>query len=168
VAKTLLHSARRKLLPLFLVACLFRLGAFAAEDPATPPPDQADKAATTALNSLEDMISRGEVGWWTGKMDHLCAMAGNRPPLPRPPARRQPDHRPAGLPAIREPGQILTYFRGFSQEETEKTESLNPTIQSDHGWLISPEPSPNEGTKIVTTDGTDGHGWISFLIRVDS
>ena len=59
----------KKLLPLFLVACLFRLGAFAAEAPATPPPDQADKAATAALKSLEDMIGRGEVGWWKSQAD---------------------------------------------------------------------------------------------------
>ena len=56
----------KKLLPLLLVACLFRLGAFAAETPATPPPDQA---ATDALKSLEDMIGRGEVGWWKSQAD---------------------------------------------------------------------------------------------------
>ncbi|HTZ20277.1 MAG TPA: hypothetical protein VMC06_05285 [Opitutaceae bacterium] len=56
----------KKLIPLFLVVCLFRPGAFAAEAPATPPPDQA---ATAALKSLEDMISRGEVGWWKSQAD---------------------------------------------------------------------------------------------------
>jgi len=52
----------KKLLPLFLLAGLFRLGAIAAETPTTPPPDQA-------LKSLEDMIGRGEVGWWKSQAD---------------------------------------------------------------------------------------------------
>ena len=56
----------KKLLPLFLLAGLFRLGAIAAETPTTPPPDQA---ATVALKSLEDMIGRGEVGWWKSQAD---------------------------------------------------------------------------------------------------
>ena len=57
----------KKLLTLLFVAGLFCPGVFAADEvPATPPPDQA---ATDALKSLEDMIGRGEVGWWKSQAD---------------------------------------------------------------------------------------------------
>lgn len=50
-----------------LVSALFLcVGSFAADAPASPAPDQA---ATEAVKSLEEMIARGEVGWWKSQAD---------------------------------------------------------------------------------------------------
>lgn len=56
----------KKLLLGVVSLLLIRLGGLAAEAPASPPPDQA---ATAALQSLEEMIARGEVGWWKSQAD---------------------------------------------------------------------------------------------------
>jgi hypothetical protein len=54
--------------PLLLLVCLFavRVAGFAADAPPAPLPDQA---ATEALRSLDEMIARGEVGWWKSQAD---------------------------------------------------------------------------------------------------